>query len=170
MLMANIKQVRKDVNDGKVTSSESSHPVGTILGTVGGMAAGVTGAVVTGSAIGSAAGPVGAAVGAVIGGAIGAGAGHEIAAQINPKAEDLFWRNNYQGRPYVLAGSAYEVYQPAYRYGVDTYRKTPDRDFDEIEPSLSGDWYTLRGDSTLDWDTARHAARDAYQRLQQNKQ
>ena len=89
----------KNINEGKVTSSSSSHPIGTTFGTIGGMAAGVSGAVVAGAAIGSAAGPLGAAVGAVIGGGIGAGVGHEIAAEINPKTEDLFWRRELQNPP-----------------------------------------------------------------------
>jgi len=155
----------KDVNDGKVTSSSSSHPIGTVIGTVGGMAAGVSGAVVAGAAVGSAAGPLGAAIGAVIGGGIGAGVGHEIAAEINPKAEDLFWRENYKTRPYILAGSDYDDYRPAYRYGVDSYRKFPDNDFDVLEPGLSTDWYSSRGDSELDWEDAKHATRDAYERV-----
>jgi hypothetical protein len=155
----------KSVNDGKVSSSSSSHPVGTTLGTIGGIAAGVSGAVVTGAALGSAAGPLGAAVGAVIGGGIGAGVGHKIAAEINPKAEDLFWRENYNTRPYVLAESDYDDYQPAYRYGVDSYVSHPDSDFDMLEPGLSKDWHSSRGESKLEWQDAKHATRDAYERL-----
>jgi hypothetical protein len=159
------KKDLKNVNDGKVTSSSSSHPVGTTLGTIGGMAAGVSGAVVTGAAIGSAAGPLGGAVGAVIGAAIGAGTGHEIAAQLNPKAEDLYWRENFSERPYVEAGSDYAVYQPAYHYGVHSFGKHQGRSFDEIESDLGRDWEASRGSSTLEWNEARHATRDAYNRL-----
>jgi hypothetical protein len=161
--------VRKDVNDGQVTSSESSHPIGTVLGTVAGMAAGISGAVVSGAAVGAVAGPLGAAIGAVIGGGIGAGVGHEIAAQINPHAEDLFWRENYITRPYVITGSDFETYSPAYRYGMDTYAKFPDSDFDDIEPSLSHEWYNTRGTSKLDWNIARHATRDAFEKLKNSK-
>jgi len=155
----------KGINDGKVTSSSSSHPVGTTLGTIGGVAAGVSGAVVAGAAVGSVAGPLGAAVGAVIGAGIGARVGHDIAAEINPKAEDLFWRDNFKTRPYVLPESDYDVYQPAYRYGVASYVNFPDSDFDVLEPGLRKDWYASRGDSELEWDDAKHATRDAYEKV-----
>lgn len=160
-----VKNDLKDVNDGKVTSNQSSHPVGTVVGTVGGMASGVAGAVVAGAAMGSAVGPVGAAVGAVIGGAIGAGTGHEIAAQINPKTEDLYWRNNYSSRPYVTSGTEYTTYQPAYKYGVDSFTKYQDKSFDEVEADLGNQWDTVRGDSGLDWNAAKPATRDAFDRL-----
>ena len=132
---------RKSINDGKVTSSVSSHPIGTTLGVIGGIAAGVSGAVVAGAAVGSAVGPVGAVVGAVIGGGIGARVGHEIAAEIDPKAEDLFWRNNFKTRPYTKNEIDFDNYQPAYLYGVDSYLRYPDSTFDEIEPKLKDDWY-----------------------------
>jgi hypothetical protein len=155
----------RNVNDGKVTSSSSSHPIGTVVGTVGGMAAGVAGAVVAGAAVGSAVGPLGAAVGAVIGAGIGAGTGHEIAAQINPKQEDLYWRENYSSRPYVASGSDYNTYQPAYQYGVDSYTEHQGKSFDEIESDLSTNWNRKRGDSNLEWNAAKPAVRDAYDRL-----
>jgi hypothetical protein len=160
---------RKDVNDGKVASDFSSHPVGTVIGTIAGITAGVSGAVIASAAAGSVIGPVGAAAGAMIGAMVGAGTGHEIAAEVNPKAEDLFWRENYSTRSYVTTGSEFETYQPAYRYGVDTYIRFPDSDFGAIESSLSGDWYVLRGSSKLDWHIARNATRDAFQRLRTNK-
>ena len=156
---------RKSINDGKVTSSSSSHPIGTTLGTIGGIAAGVSGAIVAGAAVGSAAGPIGAAVGAIIGGGIGAGVGHEIAAEIDPKAEDLFWRNNFKTRPYVNEDSDFANYHPAYLYGVDSYLRYPDSTFDEMEPRLEDAWHNHSGNSTLGWNEAKHATRDAYERV-----
>lgn len=164
-MKSTVTKPMKDVNDGKVTSSNSSHPVGTTVGTVGGMASGVAGAIVAGAATGSTVGPLGAAVGAVVGGAIGAGTGHEIAAQINPKAEDLYWRNNYSSRPYVTSGAEYTTYQPAYKYGVDSFSEYKGKSFDEVESDLGNRWDTVRGDSSLDWDAAKPATRDAYNRL-----
>jgi len=161
----NPKTELKNVNDGKVTSSRSSHPVGTVVGTAAGMAAGVAGAVVAGAAAGSAAGPLGAAVGAVIGAGIGAGTGHTIAAQINPKGEDLYWRQNYSTRPYVVSGSDYNTYQPAYQYGVDSYVQHQGKSFDEVESDLGENWNNIRGGSNLGWDDAKPATRDAYNRL-----
>jgi hypothetical protein len=156
---------KKSINDGRVTSSLSAHPVGSALGAVGGVVAGVSAAIVTGAAVGSAIGPLGAAIGAIIGGEIGIVAGHEIAAEINPKSEDLFWRENYITRPYVIANSTFDNYQPAYLYGIESYAKYPNRNFGEIEMDVAEGWHASRGDSTLDWPAAKQAVQDAYERL-----
>lgn len=111
-------------------------------------------------------GPVGAAVGAVVGAVAGAVAGRM--AKADPEAEDAYWRDNYTGRPYVESGSSYDDYSPAYRYGVDAYSRYPNRQFDEVEPELSRDWGTSRGRSSLEWERAKHATRDAWQRLSDN--
>jgi hypothetical protein len=155
----------KNVNDGKVTSNVSSHPIGTTLGTIGGAAVGASSAAITGAAVGLAVGPAGAAVGAAVGAVAGAMTGHIMAGQINPKEEDLYWRANYSNRPYINSGSNYTVYQPAYMYGVDSFAKHDGRSFDEIENDLGENWDSARGTSTLEWDDARHATRDAYDRL-----
>ena len=108
-------------------------------------------------------GPVGAAVGAAVGAVAGAIAGRM--AKADPEAEDAYWRDNYTGRPYVEQGSSYDDYSPAYRYGVDAYSRYPNRSFDEVEPELSRDWGTTRGRSSLEWERAKHATRDAWQRV-----
>ena len=100
---------------------------------------------------------IGAAVGAVAGAVAGR-------AKADPVVEDAYWRDNYSSRPYASGGS-YDEYQPAYRYGMDAYTKYPDRSFDEVEPELSRDWPNARGRSSLEWDKAKHATRDAWHRL-----
>ena len=55
----------------------------------------------------------------------------------------------------MATGSDYEMYRPAYRFGVDTYVRYPDGDFNLIEPSLGADWYNWRGNSKLDWHVAK---------------
>ena len=55
-------------------------------------------------------------------------------------------------------------YRSAYMYGVDTYNRYPDRSYDDLEPELAGGWNSARGESRLEWDNARHATRDAWQR------
>jgi hypothetical protein len=161
----------KDVNDeGQITSNSSSHPLGTTLGTLGGAAVGVAGAVVSGAMAGTMVGAAGGALGAAVGGVIGAMTGHEIAAQVNPQAEDLYWRTNYTARPYVRPGVEYDVYEPAYRYGLDAFGRYKGRDFTAIESELGQDWNNVRGTSTLEWEEARHAARDAFDRAGQPKE
>lgn len=130
---------------------------------LGGVAGGVAGGAAAGAAIGGMTGPVGAAVGALAGAAVGALAGKGV-ANADPVAEDTYWRDNYASRPYA-SGASYDEFGPAYRYGVDSYAKYQGRSFDDVDADLSRDWGSTRGSSTLDWERARPAARDAWQRL-----
>ena len=135
------------------------HPVGTVVG-------GVAGAAAAGAAVGSVAGPVGAAVGAAIGAAAG-GMGGELAADmVDPKMEEDFWRKNWSDRTYIDGGFTYDQdWAPAYRYGVDSYTRHPNRRYEDVEPELSARWGEARGESRLEWDRARYATRDAWDRL-----
>ena len=152
-------------NDTRVADDTDSSTTATGVGAVvGGVAGGVAGGAAAGAAVGGMTGPVGAAVGAAVGAVAGALAGRRV-AKADPAVEDAYWRDNYAGRPYVEGGSSYDDYAPAYRYGVDSYARFPDRPFDEVEPELSRDWGTARGRSTLEWERAKHATRDAWQRL-----
>ena len=147
------------------SSDETSRPVATGVGAVvGGAAGGIAGGAVAGAAVGGMSGPVGAAVGAVVGAVAGAMAGKGIANAVDPVAEDAYWRDNYSKRPYA-SGSDYEEYGPAYGYGVEAYTRYPGRTFDDVEAELRRDWNSRRGRSSLEWDNAKHAARDAWQRL-----
>jgi hypothetical protein len=147
------------------SSDATSRPVATGVGAVvGGAAGGIAGGAAAGAAVGGMSGPVGAAVGAVVGAVAGAMAGKGIANAVDPVAEDAYWRDNYATRPYA-SGSNYEDYGPAYGYGVDAYTRYPGRAFDEVEAELGREWKNRRGRSSLEWDSARYAARDAWQRL-----
>lgn len=128
---------------------------------VGGVAGGVAGGAAAGAAAGGMTGPVGAVVGAAVGAAVGAIAGRKV----DPAVEDTYWRDNYSSRPYVTAGSSYDEYAPAYRYGADAYTRYPNRSFDEVESELGRDWGTARGKSSLEWEHAKHASRDAWHRV-----
>jgi hypothetical protein len=146
-------------------NTDPSRPVATGVGAVvGGAAGGIAGGAAAGAALGGMTGPVGAAVGAVVGAVAGALAGKGIADAVDPVAEDAYWRDNYTSRPYAK-GSSYDEYQPAYGYGVDAFTRNPDRSFDELEPELGRDWKNRRGNSSLEWDRAKHATRDAWQRV-----
>jgi len=147
-----------DANRDPITGAPGAHPVGTGLGAlVGGAAAGaVTGTV---------AGPLGTVIGAAVGAIAGGLAGKGIAESIDPTIEDAYWRENYETRPYVDADRDYDDYGPAYGYGVSAFQRYPDQTFDAVEPELGRDWGTTRGTSSLDWNDAKHATRDAWQRL-----
>jgi len=146
-------------------SQDTSHPVGTGAGAVvGGVAGGVAGGAAAGAALGGMTGPVGAAVGAVAGAVAGALAGKGIAAAVDPVAENAYWQDNFASRPYAR-GATYNEYGPAFGYGVDAFARYPGRSFPEVEPDLERDWHNKRGNSSLDWDRAKHASRDAWQRV-----
>jgi hypothetical protein len=155
------------MNESKRNLSEKSdRPVAKAgVGAVaGGVAGGVVGGAAAGAAAGGMTGPVGAVVGAAVGAVVGAVAGKSVGKH-DPAVEDAYWRDNYASRPYVTSGAAYDEYAPAYRYGADSYAKYPDRTFDDVEPDLSRDWGTARGRSSLGWEHARHASRDAWHRV-----
>ena len=142
---------------------KDSAPVATGTGAVvGGALGGVAGGAAAGAAVGGMTGPVGAAVGAVVGAVAGA-MGARSMATADPVAEDTYWRENYSSRPYVNGGT-YEDYGPAYQYGLNARTRYPGRSFDEVESDLSRDWTNARGKSSLQWEHAKHASRDAWQR------
>lgn len=131
------------------------------VGGVSGLAAG--------AAIGAAAGgPVGAVIGAAAGALAGVGAARGIEALVDADEEDAYWAEHYASRPYVTADRGYEHYRAAYRYGWESrIRHHADgRTYDELEPELERDWEERRGASPLDWSDARHAARDAWHRVE----
>lgn len=158
---------RSDRSDRpEAKDDKGSHKVATGAGAVvGGAAGGVAGSAAAGAAVGGLTGPAGAAIGAVAGAVVGAMAGKGIAKAVDPEAEDRYWRDNYGSRDYVTRDSTYDDYGPAYRYGVDSYARYPDRSFDEVETDLGRDWDSARGRSRLGWDNARHASRDAWRRV-----
>jgi hypothetical protein len=159
---------RKDTLTSKdhPAAKDDSHRVATGVGAaVGGVGGAVAGGAAAGATVGGMTGPVGAAVGAVAGAVMGAVAGKVAGKAVDPAAEETYWRDNYSGRPYVGSGATYNDYGPAYRYGVDSYSKYPDRKFEEVESDLSREWPNARGNSSLQWENAKHASRDAWERL-----
>lgn len=130
---------------------------------VGGVAGGVAGGAAAGAVVGGMTGPVGAAVGAAIGAVAGAVAGR---AKADPAVEDAYWRDNYSTRPYIRSGATYDDYAPAYRYGWDAQSRYAGRSYDDVEPELARDWGTARGNSSLEWEHAKHATRDAWHRVE----
>lgn len=147
-----------DANRDPITGAPGSHPVGT---GVGAAAAGTAGA-----AIGAIGGPVGAVVGAAIGAIAGGLMGKGVAEAIDPTLEDAFWRDEYARREYVKPDTPYDTYQPAYRYGWEAAASNRGRAFEELEDDLGRDWETYRGKKTeLEWQQARLASRDAYNRV-----
>ncbi len=161
--MANNKQSVKetDANIDPISGETGAHPVGTGIGAA---SAGAAGAAI-GGAIG---GPVGAVVGAVVGAFSGGLAGKSVAEAIDPTVEDAYWQNNYSDRPYAETDTTYEDYQPAYRTGYEGYSRYSGtgKSFNEVEDDLQRDYETNRGKSNMQWEKAKHATRDAWDRVE----
>ncbi|WP_148716648.1 hypothetical protein [Chitinolyticbacter meiyuanensis] len=161
------KREDRDANRDPITDEPGSHPVGTGIGAAVGGAAGIGAAAAAGAAAGSTVGPVGTAVGAAVGAIAGGLIGSAAGEAVNPTEEDEYWRNNFQNEPYVEQGSDFERYAPAYRTGYLGRTRYPDRSFEASVTELRDDYYVNRGDSTLEWDDAREAARASWSRIDQ---
>jgi hypothetical protein len=152
-----------DANRDPISGAPGAHPVGTGVGAAIG-----TG---VGAAVGALGGPATAAAGAAVGAAIAGGvagglAGKAAAERIDPTVEDTYWSKSYASAPYVTKGSEYGTYRPAYRYGWESYSKYRGRKFDDVEPELSRNWNSYKGDSSLSWENAKAATRDAWHRVE----
>ena len=156
--MANDKV--RDANRDPITGAPGAHPVGTGVGAaLGGMAAGAAAGTV-------AAGPIGTAAGAVAGALVGGLAGKAVAEGIDPTAEDAYWRDAYVREPYYQAGTSYDEYQPAYKFGWESRGQYPDKRFEDVEADLSRGWDTNRGKSKLSWERSKDAVRAAWNRVE----
>ena len=152
--------VEADRNPDAITGEPGSHPFGSGLGAA-------AGGTVAGAAAGAVGGPVGAALGAVVGGVAGGLAGKAVAEQIDPTVEAAYWQENYSTRDYINADTSYDLYEPAYRYGYESRARAEASDFAAAEADLKREWEANRGESTLDWDLARPATEDAWNRVDQ---
>jgi len=158
-------QNAKDSNPDPITGAPGSHPVGTGVGAAGGGLAGAA----AGAAIGSVVPGIGTVIGGVVGtiiGATGGGlAGKGIAEQIDPTEEDAYWRENYKNRDYAAGTRDYTEIAPAYRYGWESRASNPDVAFDQAEPHLEKNWNEHKTKVGMEWDKAKHAVKDAWNRV-----
>jgi hypothetical protein len=152
-------------NPDPITNAPGSHPIGTGIGAAAGGAAVIGGAIAAGAVAGSVVGPIGTAAGAAVGAIAGGLIGKGVAEGINPTREHDYWRSHYSSRPYAGPAASYEEFAPAYQYGWESRSRYPDQNFDQVEPDLSNDWFESRGASELDWERAKPAVRDAWNRV-----
>lgn len=159
--MANSEQ---DANRDPLSGEPGAHPVGTGIGAAG---AGAMGAAI-GGVVG---GPIGAVVGTVIGSVAGGLMGKGAAEAVNPTEEDTYWQNNYASRPYVEPDTGYDAYQPAYNTGYEGFNRyaETEKTYDEIEPELQNHYEQNYASSGVPWEKAKHAARDAYIKLYEER-
>jgi len=148
-----------DANRDPITGAPGAHPLGAGLGAAAGGAA-------VGAAAGTVAGPVGTAIGMAAGAIAGGLAGKSVAEKIDPTVEDTYWRNYYSTRPYVDKNIPYDAYRPAYRTGYEGYTRFAGKKYEDVETDLQREYELSKGKSTLAWDKAKLAARDAWNRLE----
>ena len=148
------KQNDTDANRDLITGTPGAHPVGTGVGAAGGAATGAVG------------GPIGAAVGLVAGAVVGGLAGKSVAENMDPTVENAYWKTNYSKRKYMESNAPYTMYQPAYRTGYEGRSQYPGKKFEEVETNFQHDYEKSKGTSTLNWDKAKSATRDAWNRVE----
>ncbi len=149
-----------DANKDPITGAHGAHPVGVGVGAVGAGAA-------VGAIGGAVAGPVGAVVGAAVGAVAGGFAGKATAEAINPTIESKYWLENHSHRPYSHSEFGYEEFEPAYRYGWESFGRQGQNatTFEAVEAELGRGWNQTKGQSRLAWDQAKQATRDAWNRV-----
>lgn len=151
---------KPDANRDPITGSPGAHPVGTGVGALAGGAA-------AGAAVGTVAGPVGTAIGAAVGAVAGGLVGKAVGEQIDPTAEDAYWRAQHQNEPYFVKDRNYDDdYAPAYRTGYEGRTRYADRTFEQAEPSLRSEYEATKGKSRLNWEEAKDATRAAWHRIE----
>lgn len=148
----------KDANLDPITGTPGAHPVGTGVGAAGGGAAGAV--------IGAAAGPIGAGVGLLVGAIAGGLGGKGVAEMIDPTLEDAYWREQYARSAYVENGESYDIYRPAYQMGYEGCTRYPGKTYEEAESDLQRDYEESGWNSSLPWEKAKYAARDAWDRVE----
>ncbi len=156
-------------NPDPITKAPGAHPIGTGVGAAVGGAAAVGAAVAAGAVAGSVVGPVGTAVGAVVWAVAGGLAGKAAGEAINPTVEHDYWRQSYRSRPYVGDSAPYEEYAPAYQAGWEARQQYAGKTFDEVQAQMGQEWPKRRGQSKLTWEQAKVAARDSWNRLDENR-
>lgn len=147
-----------DMNRDPISGTPGAHPVGTGVGAAGGATAGAL--------AGAIFGPIGMLVGGSVGAVAGGLAGKGVAERMDPTAENEYWRDNASTRPYYNRDMDYENdYSPAYAYGANARTQHAGRDWDDsLESDLREGWGKNRSESRLDWDSAKHAVRDSWDR------
>jgi hypothetical protein len=88
-----------------------------------------------------------------------------LADQFRNHVEHAYWRSVYESRPYVLTSDTYASFAPAFEFGWQSHSTHPHHTFTEIERTLMRGWEQARGQSPLEWDRAKGAVRDAWNRV-----
>lgn len=148
----------RDPNRDPISGTPGAHPVGVAVG-------GVAGGAAAGALAGTMFGPLGTLIGAGVGVLAGAALGKGVAERVDPTGENEYWRSEHQSRPYVKEEFDFDRdYSAAYGFGLQAREQYGNRGFEASENELREGWDRVRGDSRLEWNEARPAIRDSYER------
>ena len=142
-------------NADPISGEHGSHPLG--------VAAGATCGAAAGAVLGALGGPVGVVAGAAAGTIAGGIVGKELGEVMSPSVEDAYWKSEFMSRPYYVTTRTYDCYQPAYRFGWESYVKHQGREWGEVEADLMLEWQGT--EPKLEWSEAKPATRDAWERV-----
>ena len=149
-----------DANLDPISGEPGAHPIGT--------GAGAAAAGAAGAAIGAVGGPVGIVAGTVIGAVAGGLAGKGVAESLDPTNEEGYWQANHASGLFGNYGG-YERYSAAYRTGYEGFnRHGADKDYADVEDDLKTSYEQSKDKMSVSWDTAKHAAREAYERARRS--
>ncbi|HEX6737649.1 MAG TPA: hypothetical protein VF310_05250 [Vicinamibacteria bacterium] len=81
-----------------------------------------------------------------------------------PDFDDDYWRQSFRDFPHADPSRNYEYYQPAYRFGWESYSRYGRRSFEELDEELQREWERARDGASPAWPDARAAAREAWDR------
>jgi hypothetical protein len=97
-----------------------------------------------------------------------AGRGPSITGDRTLSSSDYnrYFEENFENSRFFRSGSEWQDYEPAYRYGYESYDRYRGRSFDEVEPDLAQSWNTTHRGSKLGWQEAKEAVRDGWHHLE----
>ncbi len=89
----------------------------------------------------------------------------DTTVQTDTAREQAYWRSHFRNRSYVAQDDSYDDYGPAFGYGIDAHGRRDGRRFEDMESELAREWDQFKGQSSLTWEHAKGAVRDAWNRL-----
>ncbi|MEO5763224.1 MAG: hypothetical protein ABIR28_13035 [Vicinamibacteria bacterium] len=104
--------------------------------------------------------------GAAFGGVMDGVAENSAARSIDAAQEDKYWKEQFKDAPHVDHTLEYVDYEPAYRFGWESYHRYEGRQFADLNVELQRDWDAHRADSPLTWEKARAATEAAWRRVE----
>ena len=81
-------------------------------------------------------------------------------------SESRYWEEKYSSRPYYSEGKDYTSYEPAYRYGYESFSRYSGQPYGALDQEqLRSDWERAHDNQPgLSWNDAQGPMKDAYER------